>query len=1017
MLLVLAGLMLVRPVLMTAAQHQVPDGFSIERVAGEPLVIFPMFAAFDERGRLFVAESSGLDLYAELNAQTRKCRVKLLEDRDGDGRFETSTVFADKLVFPMGLVWRDGKLYVADPPDLVTLEDTNGDGWADQRTVILTGFGHKDNGSLHGLTFGPDGLLYLTMGSPDGYRLKRDDGTFVEGTSGALIHCRPDGSGVKVVSRGFVNLVEIVFTGSGEIIGTDNWYQHPDEGVRDALVHLIDGGLYPFEPDNGTPQPATGEPLPPLSLFPSVALSGLAIYRGNAFPVEMRDNLFSAQHNSRKVGRHVLVRAGSTFRSENFDLVTSDDPDFHPSDVLEDADGSLVVVDTGGWYVQHCPTGRIRDSRASGGIYRVRYVSAPRVEDPRGMKLDWTGASEQQLAARLADPRPSVRDRAEQLLVRRPAIAPLTALISGSARREVKQRALWILGQIPDEAAAADIRGALKESDTEVIITACRVLARRGDSKASPDLCRLLEESAGSNATMRLAVAEALARCGNAEAVDFIWRALTNQADRFLEHALVHAAHRIANVDALNAALDHSHPKIQKAALLLLNQPPRPRDALRFDAVMACVSAPDTELRKTALEILCQRTEWASRTTALIQQWLDSDGQAAEDHNAMSSLLLAFQREAAVQDGLGAALNSDQTRAVFRGVLLDAISGSSLSPLPSSWVNGLRRAIDNPATRERAVRVAARLQIPALEERLWRLAEDTSQAVELRVEALRGVIGRNPDLSEALFDMLVHQLGAKSNPVARLGAVDLLRRSHLNDTQMVRVLATIQGDALISPGSVLPAFRESASAENAMKLIESLATAVKDGWRPSVADLDGLFKRLPPETHQRAVELRELAARSAQQGPVKLKQFEPLLTGGNPERGREVFFGSKVACGSCHSIGNDGGRVGPDLTKIGAVRSGRDILESILLPSASFAQGYDNYRITTKDAEEISGIIAQQSPDAVVLRAASGAEVQVPRSGIQEIRRSTISVMPEGLEQGMTQDEFRNLLAFLQSLK
>jgi putative heme-binding domain-containing protein len=130
-----------------------------------------------------------------------------------------------------------------------------------------------------------------------------------------------------------------------------------------------------------------------------------------------------------------------------------------------------------------------------------------------------------------------------------------------------------------------------------------------------------------------------------------------------------------------------------------------------------------------------------------------------------------------------------------------------------------------------------------------------------------------------------------------------------------------------------------------------------------------------------------------------------------------VFFGSKVACGSCHSIGNDGGRVGPDLTKIGAVRSGRDILESILLPSASFAQGYDNYRITTKDAEEISGIIAQQSPDAVVLRAASGAEVQVPRSGIQEIRRSTISVMPEGLEQGMTQDEFRNLLAFLQSLK
>ena len=125
-----------------------------------------MFAAFDDRGRLFVAESSGLDLYAEITAGTRKCRVRVLEDRDGDGRFETSRVFADGLVFPMGLAWRDGRLYVADPPDLVALEDTDGDGRADRRTVILTGFGHTDNGSLHGLTFGPDGLLYMTMGMP-----------------------------------------------------------------------------------------------------------------------------------------------------------------------------------------------------------------------------------------------------------------------------------------------------------------------------------------------------------------------------------------------------------------------------------------------------------------------------------------------------------------------------------------------------------------------------------------------------------------------------------------------------------------------------------------------------------------------------------------------------------------------------------------------------------------------------------------------------------------------------------
>src|SRR5882762_10379027 len=163
----------------------VPEGFIVEQVAGEPETVFPMFGAFDDRGRLFVAESSGLDLYKEISALTRKCRIRLLEDPDEHGRFRKSTVFADKLVFPMGLVWRDGKLYVADPPDLITLEDTDGDGKADKRTVLLKDFvGHRDNGSLHGLVFGPDGLLYLTTGHPDGFRLRQPDGSMLQGESG-----------------------------------------------------------------------------------------------------------------------------------------------------------------------------------------------------------------------------------------------------------------------------------------------------------------------------------------------------------------------------------------------------------------------------------------------------------------------------------------------------------------------------------------------------------------------------------------------------------------------------------------------------------------------------------------------------------------------------------------------------------------------------------------------------------------------------------------------------------------
>jgi putative membrane-bound dehydrogenase-like protein len=372
---------------------RVPPGFVIEKVAGEPDVVFPMFGAFDDRGRLFVTESSGLDLYKELQALTRKCRITVLEDPDDKGRFRKARVFADKLVFPMGLAWRDGKLYVPDPPDLVTLEDTDGGGRADRRTVVIGGFvGHRDNGSLHGLTFGPDGLLYLTTGDPDGYKLKQADGTVVHGLSGALLRCRPDGSHPEVLCRGFENLVEVVFTPRGEILGTDNWFYLPKGGVRDALVHLVEGGLYPRHRDKGSPLPITGEPLPAAASFPAVALSGLALYRGDQFPAEMRGNLFSAQHNARKVGRHVLVADGSTFRTQDFDFVTTDDPDFHPSDVLEAPDGSLIVIDTGSWYVHHCPTGQIRKVRAAGGVYRVRAAGAKPVDDPLGLKIDWAAA-------------------------------------------------------------------------------------------------------------------------------------------------------------------------------------------------------------------------------------------------------------------------------------------------------------------------------------------------------------------------------------------------------------------------------------------------------------------------------------------------------------------------------------------------------------------------------------------------------------------------------------------------
>jgi putative heme-binding domain-containing protein len=150
--------------------------------------------------------------------------------------------------------------------------------------------------------------------------------------------------------------------------------------------------------------------------------------------------------------------------------------------------------------------------------------------------------------------------------------------------------------------------------------------------------------------------------------------------------------------------------------------------------------------------------------------------------------------------------------------------------------------------------------------------------------------------------------------------------------------------------------------------------SVKTGWKPAEAELEELLVGLPAETRSQADKLRALVKESAALQRARLAQFEPLLEGGKPERGRDIFFGKKVACATCHRIGPEGGQVGPDLTKIGAVRAGRDLLESIVLPSSTIAQGFDAFAVETSDGKVASGVITRQNATTIVLRDSSGKE-------------------------------------------
>jgi putative heme-binding domain-containing protein len=141
-----------------------------------------------------------------------------------------------------------------------------------------------------------------------------------------------------------------------------------------------------------------------------------------------------------------------------------------------------------------------------------------------------------------------------------------------------------------------------------------------------------------------------------------------------------------------------------------------------------------------------------------------------------------------------------------------------------------------------------------------------------------------------------------------------------------------------------------------------------------------------------------------------------MVDHGSATRGREIFFGSRVACSTCQTVRNEGGRVGPDLTRIGAGRGPRDLLEAVLFASASFARGYEPAVVASVDGRVSTGVVVRETGDANRLVTADGSEVSLPRDKVEAIQPSLVSVMPQGLDANLAWGELADLVAFLHSL-
>ena len=658
---------------------QVAPGFEVTLAAGPPLVRYPMMACFDPKGRLYIAESDGRNLTTKEEIESALPRfVRRLVDTDGDGVFDQSTIFADKMTMPEGGLWHDGALYIISAPYLWRLEDADDDGVAERREKILGYMEFDGRANQHGPYLGPDGRLYIT-GGHFGYDFVGTDGSRTGSSRAAgVFSCRADGSDVRIEGQGGVNPVDVVFTENGDLLTTCPIFDSHG-GRHDALIHWIPGSLTQRVYGEAL-LPETGFRLPATSRWGQVAPAGLLRYRGAHLGAAFRDNLFACHFNTQTLVRIQLQKAGATFVTAEEDFLTSTSQDFHPTDVLEDADGSLLLLDTGGWLSWGCPHSQIAKPQVEGAIYRIRRKDAKAVAHPRGLNLNWDRVSAGDLTGRLKDGRSAVRDRAGEALVNMgaEAVPDLQALWTNTSEMALKKRCLWILSRLQSPEAMRTLRESLVHADPGIRQVGATALGNLRDKHSSERLIELLKDD---TASVRRAAATALGQMKATSAVSALFELLQPDAELFVQHAGTRALMEIGEIVSTKTYLAEAEsPHHQIIALRVLDQ--AKAEALQASEVMPLLKSPHGDVRSEAQRVIASRHDWQESVLHVFRSLLNTAPINTDIAQQIDGITTAFGNENDFLDILREALESPSTPLTGKRALLASLCYLETFPDP-----------------------------------------------------------------------------------------------------------------------------------------------------------------------------------------------------------------------------------------------------------------------------------------------------------------------------------------------
>ena len=990
----------------------VPDGFEVVNAVEPGLTAYPMFMEFDDVGRLYIAESTGKDLSGNEMADAPECQILRLEDTDGDGVFDTRSVFATELGLPQGVLWHQGALFVADPPNLVRFEDKDGDGVSDERTILQSGWKTKHTDGMHGPYLGPDGRLYITQGL-HGFAVETNDGAVFEGRAGGVFRSKVDGTGLeRVVGGGFNNPVEVAFTDFGQMMGTMTYFTLPEHGQRDAIMHWIWGGVYPRNSGAVHELTRTGRYMPVMSKFARIAPSGILALQSDGLGEEYRGALFSAQFNPHRIQVHTLEPDGSTFRTMDSDFMTSSDDDFYPTDVLEDADGSLLFCDTGAWYVDACPISRVAKPEITGSIYRIYRKGGKSSDDPWGRSLNFAAIDANKLIEHLSDKRFRVRERAFETIVLRgknmlPSLAQAARFASDA---QARRQAVWAMYRIGGDAIADSIRNALNDSALEVRVASIQAL---GELKDTDSVTALIARLRSESPLERREAATALGRIGDASATDALLEAVTGGIDRFEEHAIRFALIELENRKVLREVLHgHEESSARESALIVLDQL---KDAsVSANAVKPFLESSSHSAQRTGLWVAQRHPGWSNQILKLVISFLNRGDESSTKQ--VTDVLKAYAANPNAQRLVAAKL-TDETFA-HRELLLDVINEAAPAELPEPWVVaiGANLGDGDEGVRDAALNVASQRRISALSGELSVIADDESMRVASRLTALAAIDKPGSTLEGARLELVLNHFQADNDTAGRRASATVLASSTLTIDLKQRLAQEYlpSADALMLT-TLMQVFQGETDASLGSRIVDGFAKNEDATDFMTTVQLERLLDSFPDSVHEDARSFLAKLEESNSELTERFLRLEPNVRNGDVGKGRRIFFGKQTACASCHAIGDEGGTIGPDLTTIGLVRSGHDLLEAVFFPSSSMVPDYQTYIVETND-DLLSGIIGGETQDALTIHTGAEESRTLDRRNVIAMDPSPISVMPEGLDSGLSDDDVIDLISFLMSL-